>query len=127
MAVNGNLILIGFNGSIIAGMKGSEQQSQCDMIETANPSNQTWKTYVVGRKQWNVTVNYLLSNTSKIKDLLKIGQTYSLYFIQRSAPVPYLYGTATLTTCKITSNKGQLMQGSFQFLGNGELVEYTGQ
>ena len=126
MAANGNLILIGFNGTIIAGMKGSEQQSQCDMIEKANPNSGAWKTYVVGRKQWNVTVNYLLANTSKIKDLLKIGQTYSLYFIQRSAPVPYLYGTATLTTCKITSNKGQLMQGSFQFLGNGELTEYTG-
>ena len=126
MAVNGNLILIGFNGQIIAGTKGSEQQSQCDMTETANPNSGTWKTYIPGRSGWSVTVNYLLPNASNIKDLLKTRQTYNLYFIHRNAPVPYLYGTATLTTCKITSTRGSLMQGSFQFLGNGELTEYTG-
>lgn len=125
MAVNGNLILINFNGTIIAGTKGSEQQSQCDMIETSSPSNGVWKTYIVGRKGWNVTVNYLLTNEEKIKDLLKIGQTYTMYFFRRNAVYPYLYGTATLTTCKITATRGNLMQGSFQFLGNGELQEYT--
>ena len=125
MAANGNILLVKLGGVTIAGVKSSEQQSSCEMIETASPNSGRWKTYIAGRKGWNVTLNYLLADANNIKDLLKVGVTYELYFIHRNAPVPYCYGTATLTTCKITATTGQLMQGSFQFLGNGELQEYT--
>ena len=126
MALTGNIILIGMGTNIIAGVKHDDIQTNCDLIETASPSSSDWKTYLAGRKEWAVTVNYLVSSAGNIRDVLKTGNTFSLYFIHRDAVshggIPYLTGSAILKTCRIDETVGNLVQGSFQFVGNGVLT-----
>lgn len=124
--MNGNNIIIGMmNGSIftaIAAVRSHEIQTQCDSIEKASSSQQTWKEYISGRKEWNITVNYLVLNdsTSNIEDVLRAGTIVTIKIKGRSGGYD-LTGNAIVVTCKQTFQKGNLSQGTFQFRGTGQL------
>ena len=56
--------------------------------------------------------------------LLQVGQSFAIQLVGRegTSVSTLLTGTATLKTCRITATIGNLVQGSFQFDGNGALV-----
>lgn len=120
MAQNGNRIIIYRDGSIIAGTHTDEIQTEVEEIEVSSPTSGQWKEHVTGRKGWHVTTNYLLMADSALRDALSIGTQYTLVVRNRAGSVT-MSGTATLRSCKITAQKGSLMQGTFTFTGNGAL------
>ena len=134
MALNGNIILVQLDGHTIAGTKTTEIQVDSELIEIASATQGAYREYLTGRKQWQVTVNYLLMTANysssiptypnaALYDPLYVGNSYTLKFINRG--VGYqpagLTGTAILRTCKITATRGNLIQGTFTFVGNGAL------
>jgi predicted secreted protein len=130
MAQNGNNIIVYSGGTAIAGTRSSEVQSGSELIEVSSPTQGAWRQYIAGRKEWNVTVGFLvlsdsalaISNKTGIQDLLQVGNTFTLKIKERTAAdSDGVTGTAILKTCKITMTRGNLVQGSFQFTGNGEL------
>ena len=134
MALNGNLILVQLDGHTIAGTKTTEIQVDSELIEIASASQGAYREYLTGRKQWQVTVNYLLMYATYqqtftypnacMTDALLVGNSYTLKFKNRAnyydQPIT-LKGTAILRTCKITATRGNLIQGTFTFVGNGAL------
>lgn len=126
MALLGQNIIILRGGTAIAGVKSNEIQSGADTIEISSPNSSQWKEYIAGRKEWSVNVNYLVAATSaldaasSLKDLLKVGETYTLLIKDRDASTS-VTGNAILTTCRITATFGNIAQGSFQFRGTGAL------
>lgn len=126
MAINGNNILIYKNGTAIAGVKSDEVQTSVDTIEISSPSTGVWKQYIPGRKEWGVNVGYLVLADSGVTELLNVGSTYTLIFKGRNATgTNGIKGTAMLKVCKITATRGNLVQGSFQFIGTGALIPAT--
>jgi len=130
MAKNGNNIIVYSGGTAIAGTRSSEIQSGAELIEVSSPSQGTWRQYIAGRKEWSVTVGFLvlsdsalaISNKTGIQDLLQVGNTFTLKIKERTAAdSDGVTGTAILKTAKITMTRGNLVQGSFQFTGNGTL------
>ena len=123
MALNGNNIIIYLNGTAIAGATTSDSQSTIDLMEITSPlSTGTWKQFITKRKSWSVTVNYLVLQYTGVQDLLKVGTSYTLKIRGRSSSDSTgVSGTAVLKTCRITSQRGNLVQGSFQFQGNSAL------
>ena len=130
MASNGNNVLVYTNGYIIAGTKTNEIQTDCETIEIASPNQGAWKEFITGRKNWSITVSYLVapdssaltvSGSTGLKDLLQVGNTFTLKIYKRGSSSVVLQGSAILKTCKITATRGNLIQGSFQFVGNGSL------
>lgn len=133
MALNGNIIIVQVDGHTIAGTKTSEIQVDSELIEIASATQGAYREYLTGRKQWQVTVNYLLMSATlptvtsypnaALTDPLLVGNQYTLKFINRG--VGYqpsgMTGTAILRTCKITATRGNLIQGTFTFMGNGAL------
>lgn len=133
MALKGNIIIVQLNGNTIAGTKTTEIQVDSELIEIASATQGEYREYLTGRKQWQVTVNYLLMSASFatissypdacLTDPLFVGNSYTLKFINRG--VGYqpsgMTGTAILRTCKITATRGNLIQGTFTFVGNGAL------
>ena len=105
-----------------------------ELIEIASATQGTDRECIVGRKQWQVTVNYLLMYATyqemftypnaSMTDALLVGNSYTLKFKNRAnhydQPIT-LKGTAILRTCKITATRGNLIQGTFTFVGNGAL------
>lgn len=117
----GNNLIISLDGTAIAAAKSCNIERSVSTIETSSPMDGADRTYIVGRGTWKVTVNALVSN---VKDfVLKAGQTYTLAFGARGSSTDRLYGTAICTHTKVTATRFNLVQGSFEFLGNGALVE----
>lgn len=123
MAIKGNNILIFKDGIAIAGAHSEEAQSSADLIEKSSPTSGSWKEFTANRKSWNINVSYLVLAYDGVREMLNVGSSYTLKFRGRNSDDNTgVTGTAILKTCKITATKGNLIQGSFQFVGNGELL-----
>lgn len=123
--MNGNTIIIRDSaGTLLAATKSNEWQTEAETIEVSSPTQGAWRSYIVGRKEWSVTTSFLVTAVNDIKKCLNIGESYTLNFCENITDYPVKFtGSAILKTCKITATKGNLLQGSFQFVGNGELAE----
>lgn len=128
MAVQGNNVYIGYlsGGSyvIIAGTKSNELNTQCDTIEKSSSTQQEWREYMKGRKEWTMTVSFLVMSVkpSNPTSPLAVGTTYTLRFMNRSSSSDYVQGQAICTQCKITSSRGNLCNGTITFKGTGSLA-----
>lgn len=121
-AIIGNNIFVTLDGTIIAGTRSNEIQTDCDMIEISNPNSGVWRQYMSGRKDWTVQTSFLVTSVTNIRQLLNVGTSYTLVFRDRnSTSGASVSGTAILKTCKISSVISNLVQGTFVFQGNGAL------
>lgn len=123
--MNGNNILIYSDGAVIAGTRSNEVQVETESIEISSPTSGQWREYTTGRSGWSVNVNYLVAAGTDVAALLTTGTTYDIVIVTRSGSTvtQRLQGTAMLKTCRITATRGNLIQGTFSFLGHGELAE----
>ena len=131
MAQHGNTILVYKGSTLIAGMKSNDVQVSADLIEISSPDTGVWRQYITGRKEATITVGYLVtadtsalgvSGGNGVRDLLQAGNSFTLKFKQRNAAdADGVSGTFILKTAKITSQRGALVQGSFQFVLSGAL------
>ena len=132
MAQNGNTILVYKGSTLIAGMKSNDVQVSADLIEISSPTTGAWRQYVTGRKEATITVGYLVtadtsalgvSGGNGVRDLLQAGNSFTLKFkLRNAADSNGVSGTFILKTVKITSQRGALVQGSFQVVLSGSLT-----
>ena len=123
MAILGNNVLIFRNGTAIAGTVTNDIQAGVDIIPIGSPTSGDWKENIAGRKEWSINVSYLVLAYDGVREVLNVGSTYTLKFRGRSSSDSTgVIGSAILKICRITATKGNLVQGSFQFVGNGALT-----
>lgn len=125
MAVIGNNILLYRGGVLVAGMRGTAIECECDTEEVCSPTSGQWKEYVASYKSWQVDVSYLLPAVDNINELLNVGTTYTLSIEPRTGvgTANPLTGSALLTSCKLNTPRNGLVTGSLRFLGSGPLAE----
>jgi len=122
MAILGNNIIVLMNGVAIAGTKSDELQVDCETIEIASATDQGWTHYIAGRKSWSLTVGFLLLANADIRNVLNNGSNVTLIIKGRNDNSNTLTGNAIMRTQKLTFTRGNLAQGSIQFIGNGPLT-----
>ena len=117
------IIILTQGGTALASTRVRSQdiQTQADVIEKASSTQQDWKEYIAGRKEWAVNVSYLVMTSSKVRDLLLVGKTFGVT-VRDTANTYSVSGTAIMTTVKNVSTVGNLAQGSFSLKGTGALV-----
>lgn len=122
MVIHGKDIQIqNYNGSaIVAAARTCEVSIQADIIETATPTSGTFRTFIAGRKDWSVSVGYLVASEDGAGVLLNVGDTVHIRILYTAADV-WLHGYAIIQQCHVTANIGSLAQGSFVFKGSGPL------
>ena len=126
MGVNGNQIVIGtvsgHTFTAIAAVKSQDIQVQCDTIEKSSASQQKWKEILPGRISWSVATNYLVLNdvNCNVEDVLTVGTEVLLKIKGRDGTYA-VQGSAYVTTCRQSFQRGNLSVGSWQFTGNGQL------
>lgn len=122
MIIHGKDIQIqNYNGSsIVAAARTCEVSIQADIIETATPTSGIFRTFIAGRKDWSVSVGYLVASEDGAGILLNVGDTVHIRILYTAADV-WLHGYAIVQQCRITANIGSLAQGSFVFKGSGPL------
>jgi predicted secreted protein len=113
------------SATIIAGTRSNEVRVTCDNIEVSSPTSGQWREYLAGRSGWTVSTGFLVGDASRIKDLLKVRKHYYLVFASKieDTTTIELKGVAILTECQITATIGNLVQGSFRFVGTGAVVD----
>lgn len=135
MAFDGQLLIVKLNGVAIAGTVSNEIQTEAETIEVSSPAQGQWREVMAGRKSWSVTVNFLVmdggttptsATATSIKSVLQAGQTYTLRFMDNPATgssqtTGGVEGPALLKACRITATRGNLVTGTFQFIGAGQL------
>ena len=117
-------LILSQNGTAIAAtrIRSNDIQSQAALIEKASSAQQDWKEYIAGRKEWTLTVGYLVLASPQIRDLLKAGQTFDITMTANDGTdTSTLTGQAILEQVKQSANIGSLAQGSYSFRGNGPL------
>ena len=116
------IVILSQNGTPMAStrIKSDDIQTRADTIEKASSTQQDWKEYIAGRKEWTLTTNYLVLAAAKLTDVLLVGQSFDITVRHISENVA-LTGQALLTDCKQTHTVNSLCQGSFTFRGNGPL------
>lgn len=119
--MNGNNIIIKMGGTQIAATRSQEIQTSVGTIEIASPTQNGWREFIADRKEWSVTVNFLVTAAAGLEKMLQVGNTYTLVVVDR-ANTHDLQGSAILTTARQTYTRGNLVQGSFQFQGISSLV-----
>lgn len=122
MAVIGQNLFIKVNGYMMAGARVSDFQSSCETISKSTPLTSNYKEFVVGRRTWKMTVNYLLLAEANVRTVLNLGTVFELVLVGRnSTDSQGVSGRGIMTECKITSTLGNIVQGTFVFTGTGPL------
>ena len=119
--MNGNDILIYQNGVPIASTRSNSVQTNAEIIPISSPTSGQWEDGIPGRKNWSVNTSFLVSEAADISALLHVGDIVTLQFRNRSCSA-CLQGQAIVQTCEIDATRGNLAQGSFVFVGKGELA-----
>ena len=125
--MNGNYLVIGtVSGQTftpLAAVKSQDIQNGADTIEKTSSTQQDWKEFIAGRKEWSINVNYLVLENAytNVRDVLKVGDTYNLRIKDRDGNYS-VTGNAICTQCKQTYSNGNLCAGSFAFKGTGALT-----
>lgn len=129
--INGNDIMIFWapadsqaSPTLIGATRSNEGQSNCEMIEVASPTTGQWREFIAGRKDWQVNASYLVTAATGVLDLLKVGNEYKIQYRDRNGST-ILQGNAILQACTISSIRGNIANGSFQFVGNGALTDQS--
>lgn len=124
--MNGNVIYIsaGSSGTPIASTKSDTIDTLCEKIERASATQQEWREYLAGRKEWSITVDWLLTSSEDIQKVLYAGNFYTLNVIHRNGDTrtPLLTGQALCTRCEVKSQNLSLVSGTFTFTGSGPLA-----
>ena len=119
----GNDLIILADGEAIAASKSCNIEVSVGTIETSQPHDGEFRTFLVGRKTWKVTVSVLV--TSSTDFLLRAGEVYTLTMGDRDDTSDRVTGEAICTHCKVTATRLNLTQGTFEFQGNGPLASVS--
>ena len=127
--VQGNNIIIGWETSPgvftpFYASKSSTIQVGTETIEISSPTTGLWRDHIGGRKNWSVSTSFLLLALWHATDTLTaVGSKFHIRIYDRTDSSRYMYGRAILKTAKVTATRGNLVQGSWEFVGCGELSE----
>lgn len=126
MTGNDLLVYIYYNSSggiwlPIGCTKSHEIQHECEMQEVSSPTTGDSKEFLPERKGWSINVSYLVLQDSQVRDVLMVNQRFKISFCPRNDRINGVSGFAYLKVCRITATRGNLIQGTFQFVGDGAL------
>ncbi len=122
----GNIIYItaGNSTTPIASTKSDTIDALCEKIERASATQQDWREFLAGRKEWSMSVDWLVTAVEDIQKLLFISNIYTLNVVHRNGNTvtTLLTGKALCTRCEVKSQNNGLVTGSFSFSGSGPLA-----
>lgn len=93
MIIHGNNLIVSVGNTTIAAAKSCELNVAADTIEVASPDIGDWRAFVVGRKNWNVSVGYLLTPLYATRRPTLVGESVALTFsIRQTGPTYNIQG-----------------------------------
>lgn len=119
------LVILSQGGTALAStcVKSQDIQTDCPTIEKASSTQQDWVERIAGRKSWAISINYLVMRAAQVRDLLYIGQTFTVTVRDRNnTSGGSISGTAIMTNVHGLASFGNLATGSMKLEGSGALT-----
>lgn len=123
--LKGNDLIIKLDGTAIAAARSCSLDVRTQSIPVSSPQDGDWQHYRAGVSSWVVRVNCLVTGIQGM--VLRRRQTYTLRMVVRSLASDFVQGTAICTAINITGTRGNMAQGSFEFVGSGALTDGQGR
>lgn len=122
--IKGNDIIIFENGVAVAASRSCETQTETEAREVSSPYSGKWRDYRDGRSGWSVNLSFLVGNL--VDKLLHNGKRIHMIIGRRDEngelTDDYVEGDALCTLARVTGTRGNMAQGSWSFIGCGELI-----
>jgi predicted secreted protein len=119
--LHGRNLIISVGGTAVAAAKTCDISAKAETIEISSPSSGIWREFISGRKEWTVSVGYLVQAPGS--EIPQVGQAVQISVMNAQNVV--LSGNAIVETCHITGTVGSLAQGTFAYRGTGPLAPPT--
>lgn len=125
--MNGNdiIVILSKDGSALAStcVKSQDIQTGCSTTERASATQQEWEEHVAGRKNWSISISYLVMRAAQVRDILYVGQTFDVQVVDRGNTTGgSVIGKAILVQAHNVASRGNLATGSWQLKGTGALT-----
>lgn len=117
--LHGRNLIIKVGGTAIAGARSCEFYVQSSTIEKSSATQGNWEESLPGRKRWTATCGHLVMEVGE--SAAQVGSVVTLRCGNRG-DTDFIQGQAIVTSWKVTGTVGTLTQGSFSFLGTGQLT-----
>ena len=115
----GNDLIVEQGGTAIAGAKSCRISVEADTIPVSSSTDGDWTHRVAGRKDWSVSVDYLVTS-APINLHSLVGTTVTVKWYKRGTNTKE-GGSAILKRVEITAQRGALAKGAFVFEGAGAI------
>lgn len=124
--IKGNDIIIFENGVAVAASRSCDSQTETEAREVSSPYSGKWRDYRDGRSGWSVNLSFLVGNL--VDKLLHNGKRIHMIIGRRDEngelTDDYVEGDALCTLARVTGTRGNMAQGSWNFIGCGPLLPY---
>lgn len=116
------IVVLSQDGTALAStaIRSQSIQTQAEVIEKASATQQDWRERIAGRKEWSMTVKYLVLAAGKISDLLLVGNIFDVT-MKDADNTTSVTGQAILSSVSQEAAVGNIAYGSFTFVGSGPL------
>lgn len=122
MKTGQDIVMISTSSAIVAATKVHDITVRCGEQEISSSTQGTWLEFIPGRKDWEISTSWLLLQQGFASQVLKAGNTYRVTIGDRNNVYDRVSGNVICTEVRVTATRGNLVQGSFRFRGNGELL-----
>lgn len=122
----GNDLIISDESGALAASKSCTLTVSADTSEYSHPDSGPWQHNFAGKKAWKLSTTHLVkasaaTDTPLKEAIARVGNSYTLTFTVRDYVNDTVSGTAICQTFKVTATRGNLLQGSFEWTGDGPL------
>ena len=122
--MNGNRIILTKDGVAFGALVSHDVQTDGETMEVAGATQGTYREFIPARKTWVMTATCLVISSAIFANLLQAGNTFSLKSTDRQLE-NNVHGRARLEECRVTAQRGNLVQGFFRFKGIDYLFART--
>lgn len=121
MILGKNMIIYEGNPAVaIAACRSCSIVCRADTDEVSSPDFGNDRSYKAGRISWEVTANTFVLAMKNY--MLRKGQTYFLTLKDSTNVSDFMSGSAICTDVQIVAQKGNLVQGTLQFIGKDDII-----
>lgn len=119
----GNAVLMKMDGTLLGAQRNASLDINASEIDISDKTTGGWDTYLVGNRSWDMSCEAIAVSGDEIQDAIIAkaleGETVQIVF-EHGPEIAYT-GTAVITSCSLSGDKGDVSSASFSLKGASEL------
>lgn len=120
----GNAVLLKMDGTLLGAQRNASLDINSSEIDVSDKTSGGWDVFLVGNRSWEMSCEAIAVAGDSVQDAIIAkafeGETIQIVFEHGSAAV--YTGTAVITSCSLSGDKGDVSAASFSLKGASALT-----